>query len=208
MVSTWRWIEEWRKNPTDAYLANVRTNLENAEAFPRILATPLPSAVMPEWVSVKFPTSARLILLMRPDVRFHDADGQTRVLDAGGNLVPVKNPKVITASKPAQFCAAQIPGASEQGARVPFTKPAFYAPGAQVEVGLLLEEQTRVEVQVEKPDGTLVSPERWSDDVLPKGPHTVRYPVPYAQTIQAVHVKTSNGVIACVTRAQVWVEAP
>jgi hypothetical protein len=75
-------------------------------------------------------------------------------------------------------------------------------------VGLLLEEQTKVKVQVEKPDGTLVTPERWSDDDLPKGPHTIRFPVPYGQAVSAVHVSTSNSVVSCVTRATVWVALP
>jgi hypothetical protein len=208
MVSSWRWIEEWRKNPTDAWVSNVRNSLANAEAFPRMLATPLPEAVMPSWVTAKFPTSAPLVLLLRDDVRFQDADGQTRYLDAAGNLVPVMRPQIVSASKPAQFCAAQIPGGSERGARVALARTAQFVPGAQVEVGLLLEEQTQVEVQVERPDGTLVRPERWSHDDLPKGPHTIRFPVPWSTPVAAVHVSTTNSVISCVTRAQVWVSLP
>jgi hypothetical protein len=82
---------------------------------------------------------------------------------------------------------------------VALARPAPYVMGAQLEVGLLLEEQTKVQVTVETPDGTLLTPERWSDDELPKGPHTLRFPVPYGKTITAVHVSTTNSVVSCVT---------
>ena len=208
LVSTWRWYDKWRENPTDAWLANARNSLANAEPFPRMIATPLPDTIMPFWVTAKFPTSAPIVLLMRPDVRFQDADGQARVLDNSGNLVPVNRARIITASRPAQFCAATIPGGAQQGARVALARPAPYVMGAQLEVGLLLEEQTKVKVTVETPDGTLLTPERWSDDDLPKGPHTLRFPVPYGKIISAVHVSTTNSVVSCVTRAQVWVALP
>jgi hypothetical protein len=208
LTSTWRWFDKWRDNPTDAWITNARNSLTNAEPFPRMIATPLPDTIMPFWVTAKFPTSAPLVLLMRPDVRFQDADGQARILDAAGNLVPVIRAKIITQSRPAEFCAATIPGGAEQGARVALTRPAAYVMGAQLEVGLLLEEQTKVNVTVETPDGTLLAPERWSNDDLPKGPHTLRFPVPYGKTITAVHVSTTNSVIACVTRSQVWVAVP
>jgi hypothetical protein len=208
LVSTWRWFDKWRDNPTDAWITNARNSLANAEPFPRMVATPLPDPIMPFWVTAKFPTSAPLVLLMRPDVRFQDADGQARVLDGAGNLVPVTRARIITASRPAEFCAATIPGGSQQGARVALALPAAYVMGAQLEVGLLLEEQTKVRVTVETPDGTLLTPERWSDDDLPKGPHTLRFPVPYGKTITAVHVSTTNSVVSCVTRAQVWVAVP
>jgi hypothetical protein len=208
LVSTWRWYDKWRENPTDAWLSNVRSSLTSAEAFPRMLATPLPEPIMPAWVTAKFPTNAPLVLLMRPDVRFQDADGQARVLDAAGNLVPVMRAKIISQTKPAPFCVAQIPGGAEQGVRVPLAKPAPFTSGGQVEVGLLLEEQTKVNVTVETPDGTRVTPERWSNDDLPKGPHTLRFPVPFGKAVTAVHVSTSNSVVSCVTHAQVWVGLP
>jgi hypothetical protein len=205
LVSTWRWFDKWRENPTDAWISNARNSLTNAEPFPRMIATPLPDPIMPFWVTAKFPTSAPLVLLLRPDVRFHDADGQARILDNAGNLVPVTKARIITQSRPAEFCAATIPGGAQQGARVALARPAPYVMGAQLEVGLLLEEQTKVQVKVETPDGTLLTPERWSDDELPKGPHTLRFPVPYGKTITAVHVSTTNSVVSCVTKAQVWV---
>lgn len=207
LVSTWTFTDRWWDNPTDTWLTNARTSLENAEAFPRVLATPLPEAVMPSWVTAEFPTVAPLVLLVRPDARFHDGDGATRTFDAAGNLVPVLRTQVIAQSRRAPVCRAVLPSTGP-GARVPLTKPALYVPGAQLELGLLLNAPTRVEVMVETPDRKLFKPERWSNDDLPQGPHTLRFPVPLGKTVSAVRLRAADPGVSCVNSVRVLVAQP
>lgn len=201
--STWTYSTKWWDNPTGAWLTNARASLENAEPFPRVLATPLPEAVMPAWVTTQLPTSAPLLLLMRPDIRFHDGDGDAKVMNAAGMRAPYI-PSVLAQSKKVDLCLAAMTPGSGEPATVALNQPAVYVPGNQVEVGLLLADPTKVEVKVKTPQGTVLTPQRFSDDELPQGPHTLRFPVPFGQAVSSVEVSGQNEQPACVTYARVW----
>ena len=47
--------------------------------------------------------------------------------------------------------------------------------------------------------GDLLAPERWSLDELPKGPHTLRLPMPLNATTEAVRVRAVGAGISCVS---------
>jgi hypothetical protein len=197
------YARKWWDNPTGAWVANARTSLQNAEPYPRTLATPLPEAVMPAWVSAQFPSSAPLLLLLRPDIRFHDGDGDAKVMSAAGVRSPYL-PGLLAQTKEVPLCLAAIPIGAKQPTSVKLTRTALYVPGAQVEVGVLLAETTKVEVTVLTPEGKALTPQRFSDDELPQGPHTVRVPVPFGQAVARVLVKTNATNISCITYARVW----
>jgi len=205
VTSWWTFADKWHDNPTGAWIANARADLAAAEPYPRILATPLPNDVMPAWVTTVFPSDAPLILLLRPDARFHDGDGPVRSLDGAGHLVAPVAQTELAKSAPAKLCAAIIPVGATEGARVPLTKPSVYAAGAQVEVGLLLGESTRVDVTVETADGQVIAPQRFDDEILPKGPHRLNFPVPVGKSVSAVRVRTAATAVGCVPFARVWV---
>jgi len=159
--------------------------------------------VMPARVSSVFPTDAPLLLLLRPDLRLYDGDGEAKVMNAVG-VRSAYTPVVLTQTAAAAFCVAALPAGMTAPVRVPFEKPAGYVSGAQVEVGLLLAEATHVQVTVQTPDGTVLTPQRFSDDELPQGPHTLRFPVPYGQTISAVQVRITATKTSCLAFSRVW----
>jgi hypothetical protein len=201
--SSWTYASNWWDNPTGAWIANARASLKNAEPYPRTLATPLPEAVMPSWVSTQLPTSAPLLLLMRPDIRFHDGDGDAKVMNAAGMRAPYI-PSVLAQTKKVDLCLQAIPPGSGEPTEVALNKTALYVPGNQVEVGILLAESTKVEVKVKTPQGQVLTPQQFSDVELPQGPHTVRFPVPFGQSVESVEVSAGNQQPACVTYARIW----
>jgi hypothetical protein len=202
MISSFGYAGRWWQNPTGQWIANARLSLVNAEPYARTLATPLPADVMPSWVSVTFPTDAPLLLLLRPDLRFYDGDGEARVMNAVG-VRSAYLPVQLAQTKKAALCAASLPPGTAP-VTVPFQKPALYRSGAQVEVGLLLAEPAKVEVNVVTPDGTVIRPQRFTDDELPQGPHTLHFPVPYGKTISAVQVQMKSTKISCIAYSRVW----
>lgn len=202
VYSSLTYASKWWDNPTGQWIANARLSLENAEPYPRTLATPLPLDVMPAFVSQVFPSDAPLLLLLRPDMRFHDADGETKVMNSSG-VRSAYIPSMLAETPTKGLCAATLPiGGAPVTLRFPSAAP--YLIGAQLEVGLLLAESTKIEVTVTTPNGTVLTPQRFSDDVLPKGPHTLRFPVPYLQSIQSVTVRAFVTKTNCVVSARVW----
>lgn len=201
VFSSLTYAGRWWDNPTGQWIANARLSLENAEPYPRTLATPLPATVMPSFVSLAFPTDAPLLLLLRPDIRFHDGDGETRVMDAAG-VRSAYLPGVL-AQTPAELCAADL--TSGRGT-LRFPVAASYQPGAQIELGLLLAGPTRVAVTMTTADGEILTPQRFSNAELTTGPHTLRVPVPYLQSVRSVTARiTETGTgTSCVAYAKVW----
>ena len=207
-VSTWTFADAWWDNPTGDYLARFRSSLRTAEPYPRILATPLPPTVLPAWVSLAFPTSAPLVRLIRPDARFEDGDGTARAFGSNGQLGPYLVQTLGRSATPrnpvTQPCIALIPPGGTRWIRVPLLEPAAWAPGSQVDVGLLNGVTTRVDVLVETPDRQLVPVPRYSDGTLPRGAHTVRHPAPPGRFVAAVRIRTENHAAACITAVHVW----
>jgi hypothetical protein len=202
-VSSWSYASKWWDNPTGTWISNARASLAGAEPYPRVLATPLPEDVMPAWVSSQLPTSAPLLLLLRSDIRFHDGDGPAKVMNAGGERVAYL-PAVVSSTKVSKLCLANIPVGGTRPVTVKLPTVAYYVPGAQVEVGVLLAETTKVEVNVVTPTGKVLSPERFSDDALPSGPHTLRFPVPLGQAVRSVQVRTAATQAGCLAYARIW----
>jgi hypothetical protein len=202
VFSSLTFASQWWNNPTGQWIANARMSLENAEPYPRTLATPLPLNIMPAFVSVTFPTDAPLLLLLRPDMRFHDADGESKVMNASG-VRSSYLPNVLSKTTTKKLCAAGLPaGSNPVTVKLPNAVP--YALGAQAELGLLLAEPMKIEVTVTTPDGKVLTPERYSDDELTQGPHTLRVPVPYLQTIDSITVTATRTKTSCVAYARVW----
>lgn len=204
LASTVTYTRAWWDNPTGRWLTNVQDYLTGAEAYPRIIATPLPESIFPAAESDILPSSAPLLQLLRPDVRFHDGDGQSRALTAGGDLIP---PLVTTLGQAGQsgLCVATIPQGDTASRWVRLTQDAAYAPGAQVEIGVLVGESGRVGVKVRTPQGRVLTPARYSDEDLPAGPHTLHFPVPYGATVRSVQVSRPTASTAnCVSSVRVW----
>lgn len=202
-VSTASYVSKWWDNPTGSYLANMSTSVTQAEAYARVLATPLPDQVMPPWVSTELPTSAPLLQLLRKDLRFHDGDGSTRALDQAGTLSPILQAP-IASSAPAPLCVRKIPAGRTTRAGIPFTEPAVYVRGAQVDVGVLLSEAATVKIQVRAADGSVLTPQTFGSQQVPGGAHVLHYPVPLGITIDGVYVTTNAASDVCVTSARVW----
>jgi hypothetical protein len=203
LISSLSYASTWWQNPTGRWIANARASLVNAEPYPRTLATPLPESVMPYWVAPTFPTDAPLLLLLRPDMRFYDGDGEAKVMDASGVRTSYV-PQILAETKPAKLCVATVPAGSSSPVPVPLPKAAPYALGAQVEVGLLLAESTKVEVTVVTPEGKILTPQRFSDVELPAGPHTLRLPVPFGQAISTIQVQIHGTQGNCIAFGRVW----
>lgn len=202
-VSTGSYVSRWWDNPTGDYLANMRTSVTQAEAYARVLATPLPEAVMPSWVSSELPTSAPLMRLLRDDLRFHDGDGPVRALNSAGVLTPILQVP-IASTAPAPLCVKKIRAGTTTRTGIKFTQPAVYVPGAQVDVGLLLTEATQLKVQVRAKDGRVLTPTAFSTAPVPGQAHVLHYPVPLGETITGVYVTTTATTDVCVTSARVW----
>jgi hypothetical protein len=202
VFSSLTYASKWWDNPTGRWIANARASLVNAEPYPRTLATPLPPDVMPSFVTQVFPTDAPLLLLLRPDLRFHDGDGDTKVMNAAGvRSAYVPNLLVETATK--ELCVAALPP-GDAPVTMPLPKPVTYVPGAQLELGLLLAESTKVAVTVTTPQGQVLTPERYSDDELPQGPHTIRFPMPYLKSVRSISVRITATKTSCVAYARIW----
>ena len=157
---------------------------------------------MPGWVSWTFPSDAPLLLLLRPDVRFHDGDGEAKVINASG-VRSAYIPSILAQTKPAKLCVATLP-AGDAPVTVQLPKAAPYVPGAQIEFGLLLGEPTKVEVTATTPTGKVLAPQRYSDDELLQGPHTLRFPVPYLETIKSVTVRIRTTRTSCIPYVRIW----
>jgi hypothetical protein len=140
---------------------------------------------------------------MRPDIRFHDGDGDAKVMNAAGTRAPYI-PNVLAQTKKVDLCLKAIPPGSGDPTEVKLNTTAMYVTGNQVEVGILLAEPTKVEVKVKTPLGQVLTPQRFSDTALPQGPHTLRLPVPFGQSVTSVEVSAANEQPACVTYARVW----
>jgi len=202
VFSSLTYASKWWDNPTGQWIANARASLNNAEPYPRTLATPLPENVMPAWVSQAFPSDAPLLLLLRPDMRFHDADGESKVMNASG----VRSgyiPRMLAQTTTKKLCVAVLP-AGNQPATIRLPNAVPYVAGSQLEVGLLLASSTKVEVTVTNAKGDVLTPQRFSDDVLSRGAHTLRVPVPYLQWVRTVTVRANTSKPSCVAYARIW----
>lgn len=202
VFSSLTYASKWWDNPTGQWIANARLSLENAEPYARTLATPLPPGVMPGWVSWTFPSDAPLLLLLRPDLRFHDGDGAAKVINATG-VRSAYIPTVVAQTKQVPLCVATLlAGDTPVTVQLPTAAP--YLPGAQIEFGLLLGEPTKVKVTATTPTGKVLVPQRFSDDELQQGPHTLRFPVPYLETIKSVTVQIRTTRTSCIPYVRIW----
>ncbi len=202
-VSTVSYLSKWWDNPTGDWIANMRSSVTQAEPYARVLATPLPETVMPFWVSSQLPTSAPLLQLIRPDLRFNDGDGNARALNPSGQLTPIL-PVAIATTARAKLCAKVIPIGRKAYTGVKFTTAARYVAGAQVEVGVLLGEVTPVRVQVLTQDNQRITPQTFSTAPLSAGAHVLRYPVPLGKTLIGLYVQTNATKNGCISNAWVW----
>jgi hypothetical protein len=191
----------WWDNPTDRWLTAMAGSLRQAEPYPRVAPQPLPPLVLPLAWQGALPTDAPLVGLIRPDSRFSDGDGAVRSVSASGELAPVA-PVVLAEAKAQGGCVASLDSAGKQ-ALVPLPSPVPPTFGAMIEVGLLVEKATTVEVLGERPDAGGFLPLRWSDDSLPAGAHTVRFPVPPGTTVAGVVVRTPTSPTTCVSAVRI-----
>jgi hypothetical protein len=202
-VSTVSYLAKWWDNPTGDWITNMRTSVSQAEPFARVIATPLPEAVMPLWVSSQLPTSAPLLQLIRSDLRFNDGDGVARAINSAGQLAPFLQGQ-ISSTAPAKLCAKAIPIGKRAYTGVRLTAPAPYVAGAQAEVGVLLDEVTPVRVQVLTLEGERITPQTFSTQPLSAGAHVLHYPVPLGKTLTGVYVQTNATRTGCIVNARVW----
>lgn len=192
---------KWWDNPTDRWLAAAKESVRTAEPYPRVGPQPVPPLVLPlNWQGV-LPADAPLVALVRPDARFHDGDGPIRSLNARGELEPVQ--PLLIADAPRQGgCVTTLTTARPQ-AQVALPQPVPPTFGAMIEVGLLVNKESKVVVLGQRPDGTGFLPLTWSDDSLPAGAHTVRFPVPPGQTVSGVVLRTPQSPQTCVSAVRI-----
>lgn len=194
----------WHDNPTGTWVSTLRSQLALQRGTVRLVPSTMPNDVVPAWVQPDL-TDAPFVLLLRPDALLHDADGGTLAVDPQGRLVAPELRRYASTGKPAQLCAAAFPAGGRQPARVAFPAPVPYYRGEVVEVSLLAGATTGVDVRIEAADGSVVTPVRWSRDVLHRGPHTMRFLVPYRTSIAAVLVSaTSPRAPVCVLSSSVY----
>jgi len=203
LISSASYASAWWKNPTGKWIDHARSSLADAEPSPRTVATPLPELLIPYWVTPSFPTDGPLLQLLRPDVLLYDGDGPGQVMNIFGVRSPYI-PNVLSSTKVAPLCLASIPARTPSPIWISLPKTAPYAVGAQVEVGLLLGEATKVDVRVVTSKGDLLSPQWLSPAAIPSGPHTWHFPVPFGQAISGVRVQIDSSTGNCVTGVRVW----
>lgn len=196
----------WWDNPTGRWLAGATASLRSAEPYPRIAPQPVPVLALPLSWQGSLPTDAPLIALLRPDARFSDGDGPVRGLDASGQLLPVA-PVLLGQARATGGCLATL-GSSGKPALVALQQPVPPNFGAMIEVGLLVTKGSTVEVLGQRPDGGGFLPLRWSNDTLPAGAHTVRFPVPPGETVAGVVVRTPTSPKTCVSAVRIVRLAP
>ena len=196
----------WWQNPTGDWISTARTSLAAAEDNPRIVPRPLPETVLPSWAQPTFPFDRPLISLLRPDARFEDGDGPALALSGQGRLGPYFTvPLGGTAVGPG--CAATMLQGCE--VTVPLPAPVFYRPGGLVEVVVLLDRPTVLEISLVGFDGRSVPAERWQSGsgagrVLGAGPHTVRVPLPVAIILRGVALTAPGVGRSCLVSVRVW----
>jgi hypothetical protein len=205
VFSTLTYTSKWWDNPTGQWISNARLSLSAAELYPRTLATPLPESVMPGWIAWTFPSDAPLLELLRPDVRFHDADADAKMMNPFG-LRSGYVPNILAQTKPAKLCVTKLP-AGEAPITVTLPTAPAYVPGAQIDIGLLITQPTKIEVLATTPSGAVVAPERYSNDELVPGPHNLRLPMPYLQAVKSVTLRAHTTTENCITYVRIWAPA-
>jgi len=205
VFSSLTYTSKWWDNPTGQWISNARLSLSEAELYPRTLATPLPETVMPGWIAWTFPSDAPLLELLRPDVRFHDGDADAKMMNQFG-LRSGYVPNILTQTKPAKLCVTKLP-AAEAPVTVELPTAPAYVPGAQIDIGLLVTQPTKIEVLATTPSGAVVAPERYSNDELVPGPHNLRLPAPYLQAIKSVTLRAHTTIDSCITYVRIWAPA-
>jgi hypothetical protein len=195
----------WWQNPTGDWISAARTSLAAAEDNPRIVPRPLPETVLPSWAQPTFPFDRPLISLLRPDARFEDGDGPALALSGHGRLGPYFTvPLGGTAAGPG--CVATLTQGRE--VTIPLPTPVIYRSGALVEVAVLLDRPTGLEISLVGFDGRSVLAERWPDSgtgrELAAGPHTVRVPLPVAIILRGVALTAPGVGRSCLVSIKVW----
>jgi len=112
-------------------------------------------------------------------------------------------PRMLAQTTTKKLCVAVLPAGNQPvTVRLPNAVP--YVAGSQLEVGLLLASSTKVEVTVTNTKGDVLTPQRFSDDILSRGAHTLRVPVPYLQWVRSVTVRANTSKPNCVAYARIW----
>ena len=98
-----------------------------------------------------------------------------------------------------------------QGREVTVTLPVpvIYRPGGLVEVVVLLDRPTVLEISLVGFDGRSVPAERWQSGAgagreLGAGPHTVRVPLPVAIILRGVALTAPGVGRSCLVSVRVW----
>jgi hypothetical protein len=120
-VSTERFARAWWQNPAGAWTERMRTGLELASARPRLVPRTVPPEIVPGWVQPDF-LDAPLVALVRPDARFHDANGPQLTLDPTGRPVQAQLLR-LGGTPPATLCTATLQPGAREPARAAFGTP-------------------------------------------------------------------------------------
>lgn len=191
-------------DPVRAWVTAARTSLDTLQPFPRVTSRLVPEAVTGP--VRRRPLDTDVVRLARPDALVHDADGALVALDDTGRVSPATVATLGT-SAPADFCAATVqpgPGGRSRDAVLALATPTPLPDDAQVRLELLVTGTTRIVAAVERTDGSSHPLQRWTDDVLYQGPHTVLLPVGADGTARAVRIgATAADAGLCVLSARV-----
>lgn len=210
--TTVSWVgfaERWHTNATPAYLAALRSDLAAANRFgPNATQTVLPGAipddVIPGWMQAEIST-LDLVALLSPSTELAVDHTTLKVVSPEGHLVDgeVRTVQTFDAGD-STFCHHRLaPGASE-----PLVIAARTVVDHQrdqlVELGLLVNDESRVDVDVTTPDGGVV-PMVWPRaTTLPRGPYVVRLRVPHDVDVAAVRIHpTAAGLCVVSVRSVV-----
>jgi hypothetical protein len=196
----------WHTNATPAYLAALRADLAAATRYganssQTVLPGAIPDDVIPGWMQTEIST-LDLVALLSPatELAIHHptvkvVSYQGRLVDGELNTVGTFDPGDTT------FCHHRLaPGAADPLV-IPARRVVDHKRDELIELGLLVNDESRIDVDVVAADGS-TTPLAWPHPTtLPRGPYVVRLRVPHSVDVAAVRVHPTPAGL-CVVSAK------
>jgi hypothetical protein len=210
-VSWAAFAHRWHTNGTPQYVAALHDDLhrlDRVNAPPTtVLPGPIPDSVIPAWMQKEIST-LDLVALIRPETELAVGQVNTRIVAPSGHLVPARLRTVGTFDTGEDnFCHHP----QQPGAAAPLTIAAndvvAYKRDELIQVGLLVNDERAVDVEVLDDSGT-AHPLAWPQPrVLQRGPYNFRLRVPYGVSVAAVRIQPASAGMCVVSVAAVVPEA-
>ncbi len=193
----------WHTTATPAYLAALRSDLDQAgraggDSRTTVLPGPIPDDVVPGWMQTEIST-LDLVALLRPTAELALSHPSTTIVGSDGHLLAAG---LLTVQDfdpgDSTFCHHPVqPGATEPTI-ISSPQVVSYKRDEMVELGMLVNDERRVGVDVVGSDG-VVTPVPWPHPTtLQRGPYVVRLRVPYGVDVAAVRIHPDSAAGMCV----------